>query len=272
MSQPHAGPDAEHEEELADAHRPAALFSEAHASPAGGMDSERTHPANDILSRNTGASARRHTPLVQGSAKKPAGGLLRHALSASAIHAGGPVPASPHVQSAFKEILASPSPKVSVLAQQIMQKEAQHVERVVEEREREQKRAAMLAEAQKVREVRRKAAQESVAAFNTAQRLAQQADAELAQQRKRSDLLRSSRQNTPDGHGDLGAGDAATENEDAELLRAAELKYRERVREADVARAAMASAQAEHDQAVRRTFIQTNLNPVPVSSLFTLNR
>ena len=176
------------------------------------------------------------TPMLHGNR---ASLLQRQAMSASAARvamaAGTPCTpgkASIMAQAAFKEILASPSPKVSSLVERIRVKEAENVERAVAEQELEKKRTAMLAEAQKVREIRKKAADESKAAFRLAERLRAEADQELAEQRKwdQASIHRAKRNGA---------------------LFAAEEKCKQRAQEAELARAAMDSALAEHEKAVR---------------------
>jgi hypothetical protein len=179
--------------------------------------------------------------VAQGSAKKVnlAQGLLthRHALSASAAAPNN----SPHVQAAFKEIVASPSPKVSALVERFKHKEALIVEAAVVEKEREQKRAAMLAEAQKVRAARKKAVEDSEAKFNRAEQLRVEADSALAKQRERR---RAS------GGGGTSAALGASEQEDQALVDA-EKMHKQRIKEAELAKAAMTAARAEHDKAIR---------------------
>jgi len=207
-----------------------------------------------------------NSPLAGGRAvtpgSKPAGvtGALaqRHELAAAAQSpAGGgtprtPAEASPHVQAAFKEIVASPSPKVSALVERLKQKEAKQVEAIFFEREREQKRTAMLAEAQKVRAARKKAAEESEANFKMAEELCAEADSELARQRQKSEAARHTYNELlakRDGTSSSAARGASQAEEEA--LMAAEKKHKQRIKEAELARAAMAAARAEHDKALR---------------------
>jgi hypothetical protein len=170
--------------------------------------------------------------VAQGSAKKVnlAQGLLthRHALSASAAAPNN----SPHVQAAFKEIVASPSPKVSALVERFKHKEALIVEAAVVEKEREQKRAAMLAEAQKVRAARKKAVEDSEAKFNRAEQLRVEADSALAR---------------VSGGGGPSAALGGSELE-VQVLVDAERMHKQRIKEAELAKAAMT---AEHDKAIR---------------------
>jgi hypothetical protein len=180
---------------------------------------------------------------AQGSAKKVnlAQGLLAHRHALSATAAAAAPNNSPHVQAAFKEIVASPSPKVSALVERFKHKEALIVEAAVVERQREHKRAAMLAEAQKVRAARKRAVEDSEAKFNRAEQLRVEADSALAKQRERR---RAS------GGGGTSAALGGSELEDQALVDA-ERMHKQRIKEAELAKAAMTAARAEHDKAIR---------------------
>ena len=220
-------------------HRRQALFDDA--PPGGSPRHTPAAKAGPHLAPGTPAPGSPRVLVAQGSAKKVnlAQGLLthRHALSASAAAPNN----SPHVQAAFKEIVASPSPKVSALVERFKHKEALIVEAAVVEKEREQKRAAMLAEAQKVRAARKKAVEDSEAKFNRAEQLRVEADSALAKQRERR---RAS------GGGGTSAALGASEQEDQALVDA-EKMHKQRIKEAELAKAAMTAARAEHDKAIR---------------------
>jgi len=238
-------------------HRRQALFGDA---PPGGGGSPRGTPAAKAAAALPAhlqpGSPAAGSPLVPGSAKKLSGaaGLLahRHAMAAAAAAAVGGANHSPHVQAAFKEIVASPSPKVSALVERFKHKEALHVEAAVVEREREQKRAAMLAEAQKVRAARKRAAEDSEAKFKRAEQLRAEADSALAKQRERSAAARHTYNElaAKRGVGGNSAALGASETED-EALADAERIHKQRIKEAELAKAAMTAARAEHDKAIR---------------------
>lgn len=215
----------------------AAAAMGAAGSPLAGLSTPQHKPAAGLGA--TGALAHRHE-LAVSAAQSPAG--TPHT----------PAQASPHVQAAFKEIVASPSPKVSMLVERLKQKEAKHVEAIVVERDREQKRAAMLAEAQKVRAARKKAAVESEANYAKAEELRAEADSELARQRQKSEAARHNYHELVakrDGSS-TSASHGANQIEEQALI-AAEKKHKQRVKEAERARAAMTAARAEHDKALR---------------------
>ena len=252
--------------EQVDGLRKQALFGDAQASPIA---------VNNVAIQARRAAAAAAGSPVPGSAKKSTGatGLLahRHSLAASAAATarqagtpGTPGMASPHVQAAFKEIVASPSPKVSTLVERLKQKEAKHVEVRVIERGREQKRAAMIAEAHKVRQARKKAVEESEAKFDEAEQMRKQADSELAKQRQRCDAARHTYNELASSRESVGRSTALGESEkqDCALL-AAEEKHKQRVKQAEIARAAMTAARAEHDKALRmeQAFLDINSRP-----------
>jgi hypothetical protein len=114
-------------------------------------------------------------------------------------------------------------------------------EAAVVQRQREHKRAAMLAEAQKVRAARKRAVEDSEAKFNRAEQLRVEADSALAKQRERR---RAS------GGGGTSAALGGSELEDQALVDA-ERMHKQRIKEAELAKAAMTAARAEHDKAIR---------------------
>ena len=253
-------------------HTQIALFAGAGEGSSPRPDRVRT-PGNLALQARKAAA---HGAMASPVARTRSGGaglLHRAALLQTAQNAPGtpgtpatPANASPHVQAALKEIVASPSPKVSALVERLKQKEAKHVEAVVVEKQREQKRAAMLAEAQKVREARKKAAEESEAKFKRAEDLRAEADVELAEQRERSEAARHNYNEIAAKRGGAGRSAALgeSEKEDQALLQA-ERKQRQRVKEAELARAAMTAAHAEHDKALRmeQAFLDINQKAEP---------
>jgi hypothetical protein len=99
----------------------------------------------------------------------------------------------------------------------------------------------MLAEAQKVRAARKRAVEDSEAKFNRAEQLRVEADSALAKQRERR---RAS------GGGGTSAALGGSELEDQALVDA-ERMHKQRIKEAELAKAAMTAARAEHDKAIR---------------------
>ena len=105
-------------------------------------------------------------------------------------------------------------------------------EAAVVQRQREHKRAAMLAEVQKVRAARKRAVEDSEAKFNRAEQLRVEADSALAR---------------VSGGGGPSAALGGSELE-VQVLVDAERMHKQRIKEAELAKAAMT---AEHDKAIR---------------------
>jgi len=152
--------------------------------------------------------------------------------------------ASPNVraQEAMKEIICSPSPKVSDLVVQLRAKERRIKEEARERHAFEQQREEMLTKAEEVRVVRKRRAEEARAVLSRAEETVRESDSSVQAWRAKASAaaLRSP-----------GGGTDGTPSAEEAALRAAEERHAAALEEREEARCAAEAAEAEHQSAAR---------------------
>lgn len=161
---------------------------------------------------------------------------------------------NPRVAQALKEITTSPSPKVSALVEKIKEKVKKNEAAAERNAQLQMHRSAMLADAAKVRAVRKKRADAAETDFRLAQLATKEAGDHLQAMQQRAAAARhtyNELQRRPSAPaGTLSEAQGLADREEAALA-AAHTHHQARMAEEDRARAAAETAHAEHQDAVR---------------------